>query len=139
MTVTLIKMAAINLLSYNMRGFKSGYAMLHELCLNPCIIAIQEIWLRDEKLDKLNLISNDFSYRAVSGMNKAVSNGILVGRPFGGTGFLWHKSFDSMVQYVAHDDDGRCLAIKLHFNNSVFLLFNIYFPCFADCLNIERK
>ena len=116
-----------------MRGFKSGFAMLHELCLNPGIVAIQEHWLREDDCDKLNLVNNNYNYRAVSGMNKAAASNILAGRPFGGVGFLWHKSFNSMIQYIAHDADGRCIIIKLVYNNCSFMLINVYFPCYSDC------
>src|ERR1044072_3129923 len=65
-------------------------------------------------------------------MNKAISKGITVGRPFGGVGFLWHCSLNSIVQFVSSDVDGRCIVIKLNLNNTVYIIFNVYFPCYSD-------
>ena len=139
MTVQLITMAQINLLSYNMRGFNSGYTVLHDLCLKPSIIALQETWLHDSESDNLSLINNNYNYHAVSGMNSAAANRVIKGRPFGVVGFLWQKSFNAMIQYVAHDVDSRCLVMKLQFNNYVFLLCNVYFPCYKDCPEYKAK
>ena len=110
----------------------SGATMLNELCGTHSIVAVQEHWLREDELDKFALINNKFSYHAASGMNKSVSNSITVGRPYGGTGFLWHHSLNSNIQFLASDADGRCIVIKLTYNNTVFILFNVYFPCFCD-------
>ena len=63
-------------------------------------------------------------------MDNAVSYGILNGRPFGGVGFLWYKSFDRNIQVLSNDPAGRCLVIKLNINLRSILLFNVYFPCF---------
>ena len=68
-------------------------------------------------------------------MDKAVSRGILTGRPFGGVGFLWHKYFDSNFQVLSNDPAGRCLVIKLNVlnvNSRSILLFNVYFQCFES-------
>ena len=118
--------------SFNMRGFNSGLSILNQLCASHSIIAFQEHWLREDELHKLALVHRDFSFHASSGMRNAVTKKITVGRPFGGTGFLWHQSLDSQVQYIATDHDGRCIAIKLKFNNVTLIIFNVYFPSYYD-------
>ena len=72
------------------------------------IIVVQEHWLTENELNKFSLINSDFSFYAASGMNDAVSQGLLVGRPFRAVGFLWRRSLDSCIQFIAKDENG-CL------------------------------
>ena len=114
-----------------MCGFRSGASMLNSLCDSHNLIAVQEYWLRDDELNKFDLINKDFTFHGVSGMNKALSKNIIIGRPFGGVGFMWHSSLNAAVQPIACDSDRRCTVIKLTYNNKIFIVFNAYFPCFS--------
>src|SRR5437867_1503206 len=98
--------------------------MLSELCKLYNIIAIQEHWLRADELDKLSLINCDFNSFAASGMVHAAASGLLRGRPFGGVGFLFHKSLKGCIQLIGNDCSSRCMAIKCTFNNKVLIIFN---------------
>jgi exonuclease III len=115
--------------SYNLRGFRSGFGLLNDMCKNYSIIAVQEHWLRPDELDKLALVHSDFNFSAVSGMNKGLCDGILAGRPFGGVGFLWHRSLNNCVEVVQCDPEGRCIVINVRFGSRSLLLFNLYLPC----------
>jgi len=75
---------ALNIASYNLRGFRSGFNTLKDISQNHSIIAVQEHWLRSDELDKLSLINKNFNFSGFSGMNKAASCRLLAGRPFGG-------------------------------------------------------
>jgi len=86
--------------SYNMYGFNSGLPMLQEMCKTYEITLIQEHWLQTCDLHKLSLIDNNFSCLAVSAMDSQCANGILRGRPFGGTGVLWRKSLVDSGLYM---------------------------------------
>ena len=102
---------ALTVCSLNMSGFRNGFSMLRELCSSHLILGVQEHWLREDDLDKLNLIHSDYNYYAASGMNSAVASSILKGRPFGGVGFLWHKSLNSAIKPLGYSPDGRCIII----------------------------
>ena len=109
--------------------------MLVELCNSHHIIAIQEHWLSNHNLDKLNSIKNTFNVFCVSGMNSSLSFGLLRGRPFGGVAFVWHKYLAWHIYYVDSDGEGRCTAIRLTINCRVIILFAnfaVYFPCLSS-------
>src|ERR1044072_1636933 len=76
--------------SYNMHGFRNGAGMLNELCRTHKVIAVQEHWLREDELNKFSLVHNDFNFHGASGMMSAAASGLIRGRPFGGTCFLWY-------------------------------------------------
>ena len=126
-----LSMAAfsLQLASYNMHGFRSGASMLLDLSYIHKIIAVQEHWLRSDDLKKFTSINEDFNFHAISSMDKALSLGLLRGRPFGGVGFLYHKSLQSCFKVLGHDNSNRCLAAKLSLPNKNIVLFNVYFPC----------
>ena len=68
----------INLLSFNMRGFKNGCNVVRDLLNSNTIIALQlEHWLRPDNLSTLGLISDDVSYYVASGMSRDMSSGIF--------------------------------------------------------------
>jgi len=75
--------------SYNMHGFNNGLPVMQDICNLADIVLTQEHWLHTSELNKLNLIDDSFSSFAVSAMDTKSGNGILPGRPFGGTGILW--------------------------------------------------
>ena len=62
-------------------------------------------------------------------MITSCSSGLLQGRPYGGIGYMWHKSLNNFIEFLSSGCDGRIIAFKLHFNGFIILLFNVYFPC----------
>ena len=118
----------VRLCSYNMRGFNSGMSMINELCESYRIICVQEHWLRTDELAKFNLLHKDFHFQGVSGMTKSTCSGLLQGRPYGGMGYLWHKSLNNCIQFLSCGCDGRIMSFKLNFAGLLILLFNVYFP-----------
>jgi len=125
--------------SFNLRGLRSGIAMLHELCDSYSVIGVQEHWLRPDELDKLSVINCDFHSAAVSGMKNSVSSGLLTGRPFGGVGFLWHRSLSGCIEVVNRDPEGRCCALVLKLMNRTILFINVYLPCFDGSANYKSE
>jgi len=92
--------AVVKTVSYNMHGFNSGLSLLHEMCKTYDIILIQEHWLQSSELEKLNMIDCNFSSLAESAMDTKCANGIIHGRPFGGTGILWRKSLANIGLHI---------------------------------------
>jgi len=54
------------------------------------------------------------------------SRGILCGRPFGGTGILWHKSLGISVKLIHNNANGRSITVSL---SDYIMVTCVYFPC----------
>lgn len=130
---------ALNFASYNLHGFKNGYSLLLDLCRSHQIIGVQEHWLTKQNLHRFSSIHSEFNYYGVSGMNSAMSKGILRGRPFGGVCILWHKSLSSQIVYIGGDADGRCIAARLTIASRSIILFLVYFPCMNNSLQYKAE
>ena len=103
-----------NIVSYNLHGYDNGFSYFKSLCSNFDLILIQEHWLQSSQLCKLGLIDNNFDYYAISAMDYKFQREILRGRPFGGVGILWRKSFSHLIQIISKDTEGRATTIKLN-------------------------
>lgn len=62
----------------------------------------QELWLPESRLNQLNELGVNFVAR--SGMESAVSSGILRGRPFGGVSIAWSSDLDHAIKLSAQKD-----------------------------------
>jgi len=96
------------------------------------IIALQEHWLINDNLCQLGTFRDDCSYYGVSGMTLNADLGLLSGRPYGGVGFVWHKSLSPFVHAVGKDSLGHCCAVTIADNNRHILVINVYFLCFSQ-------
>ena len=79
---------SVNIATYNLHSLKQGSGFLECLCGNSDIIFVQEHWLAPFNINQLDNICPNFVCFATSAMNDAVSNRLLVGRPFGGVAIL---------------------------------------------------
>jgi len=79
-------------------------------------------------------------------MNDRLCSGIYHGRPFGGVGFLWRKTFSHRFRIGRRASSGRCLSLTLTLDSGHIIdIVTVYFPCFssnaeylnelADCLS----
>ena len=89
----------LKLRSHNLNGYENSKEFLHQQCEENAfsILAVQEHWLRpsfrkEKGVNKLKVLHKDYDAYATSGMKGIVGNRILKGRPFGGTGFIFHRS-----------------------------------------------
>ena len=62
----------------------------------------------------------------LSSMN--MSDGLIVGRPYGGVAVLYKKSLASLVKPVSYDNS-RILGLECNLDNVKFLLLGVYLPC----------
>jgi hypothetical protein len=69
--------------TFNCRSVKSSVHEIKSLCDNVDILMLQEHWLLPNELNFLNSIHSDFLATAYCAVD--LSQGILVGRPYGGT------------------------------------------------------
>jgi len=84
-----------NMLLYNCRGLAPSLKKVSELCKNNHIILLQETWLSKQTLNKLDEISN--LNHAAGSYAEDRADGLLRGRPLGGTAVLRHKRLNASV------------------------------------------
>ena len=86
----------ITIASHNLHSFKQSGAY-HKSCIenNGGIWFAQELWLSEKQLPLMQQLGTQFVAR--SGMEKAVSDGILKGRPFGGVSICWVPDINHLV------------------------------------------
>lgn len=113
----------LEIVTYNLHGFNQGSSLLHSMCeRNSNIIFIQEHWLYQTELSKLDLINDNYTCIATSAMDNTIGNGIRFGRPFGGVGILIQKDCLSNFKCIAKRDRFICISI------GNITLVNVYLP-----------
>ena len=112
-----------------MHGFNNGLPMVKSLCNNHNIILLQEHWLSDNDLNKLDNIDDDFCFVGVSSMTDKLSCGILSGRPFGGVAILWNKVITDTKIIKIDQSSGRYIALGINLNKDMLIIHCVYFPC----------
>ena len=119
-------MNAINIASYNVRGFYSSRGALSSL-LNSCdILLVQEHWLNNDNLSALGTLHNEFTSVGVSAMDS--TQGILTGRPFGGVGIIWRKNLHG-ISPILIDCESRVVGIRMKMaDRPDLVIFNVYMP-----------
>jgi hypothetical protein len=65
-------------------------------------------------------------------VTKALSEGVLYGRPFGGMAFLWKNYLSKFIRRIGYDAVGRSVAIKIDAGSNSILLINVYLPCYQS-------
>ena len=95
------------------------------LCDNSDIIFLQEHWLFPADLPSLSKVHSDFMSFGISSMD--VTDGIVLGRPFGGVAVMWRKHLTSRVKPVVFDDDG-IIGLECMFDTVKILLLGVYLP-----------
>ena len=118
-----------------MNGFNHSKDFLYNLCdkFPNAIRAVQEHWLappyiKQQGLNRLRLLRSDFDGFGNSAMSKDVSTKIRTGRPFGGTGFLYHNKYSSCLKPLVKYKHGRVSALELNANDRNIILINGYLP-----------
>jgi exonuclease III len=96
--------------TFNCRSVKSSVDEIVTMCNNSMIVCLQEHWLLPHEVSLLSNISNDFFSTGSSAVT--VDTDILVGRPYGGTGILYHKSISEYIK-VVDTKDARLSAIVI--------------------------
>ena len=115
----------LNILSYNMHGFRQGCPVIEDVIKthSPSVLLLQEHWLTPANLYKFdNHFSGYFSFGS-SAMSNVVESGILRGRPFGGVITLISNELRRFTETVVCDE--RYVIVKI----AKFLIINVYLPC----------
>ena len=120
----------MRILSYNSTGLsqsKMDYIGEMIISLKIDIVLLQETWLLNGNLDRLANVHDDYlSY----GISSVTNKDLLLGRPYGGFGVLWHKSHAGTVKPVhkGYFNSNRMCAIELRTQSENYLILNVYMP-----------
>ena len=119
-----------------MHSFKKSSAY-HKSCLKNYggIWFAQELWLSEKQLPSMHQIGTQFI--AHSGMEEALSNGILVGRPFGGVSICWSPDLDHLISPLSNFRHKRVVGIELKTVKKDILLLNVYMPYYNSARRWE--
>jgi len=100
--------------------------MLKDMCdslvQNIICIFIQENWLTNENLHKLNIF-NGYTFYGCSAMNEVVYKSVLQGRPFGGVGILIKSN---LCSGITHHMCAERFSIIVCLD---VLFISVYLPC----------
>jgi len=119
--------AEILVTSYNMHGYNQGVTTLKLLIesQHPDIIMLREHWHTPANLDKFSQDFTGYTAFGCSALDRLVSSGPLIGRPYGGMMTL-------LKNELMHRPISECIYTTERFvvtKVGDLLLFNVYLPC----------
>ena len=124
--------------SHNLHSFRQS-SSYHKDCINVHggIWFGQELWLSEKQIPSLQQLGTQFVAR--SGMEQAVSDGLLVGRPFGGVSVAWSPNLNHLITPLNNFQHKRVVGVELKTKEKHVLFVSIYMPFFnssrrAECL-----
>ena len=115
----------IRISSYNCKSFKRNVNGIARLCNISDIVFVQEHWLFPSDLPLLNNVHQEFMSFGISSIDP--SDGLLLGRPYGGVAVLWRNSLAPFVKPLSFDDD-RIIGLECLLNGLKILLLGVYLP-----------
>ena len=122
--------------SHNLHGFpaRSNY---HSECIKTHggIWLGQELWLSERQLHQMD--NMNVEYVAHSGMEDALSAGVLKGRPFGGVSISWSRDMNHSVVPLTNYKHKRVVAVELRTAETPIIIMSIYMPFFDTSKHIE--
>ena len=135
----------VNVVTHNVNGFDRNEGFVRDTCsmLSPCILGIQEHWLRPPSkrlpgVNKLMTIHPDLDGWGISAMKEKMQQKILHGRPFGGTGYVWSKNISNSIKTRREYIHERVTVLEISTNIGSILIINLYMP-YYDRTNIESQ
>ena len=119
--------SAIQLVTFNIRSFSSGQYFLSDLLEHSDIVAIQEHWLLEHDLHKLNSLSQKHLVHAKSNSNDV--SPLLHRRGAGGVALYYPKKWEQHVSKVFTASD-RIAGIQVHNgpDRPDIVFFSVYMP-----------
>ena len=81
-------------------------------------------------VNQLRHLHPDFDGFGTSAMKKASETKVNIGRPFGGTGFIFNKKFSKCLKPVLNYSHDRVSIMELDTEIGKILLINAYMPYF---------
>ena len=119
----------ITIATYNLHGFSKSSKYLKD-CIHSHggIWMVQEHWLSESQLHKLQQLDAQFVAR--SGMEDALSSGVLRGRPFGGVSICWSPDLNQYITPTTNFKHKRVVSVELNTKDRKILLISAYMPFF---------
>ena len=113
--------------SHNLHGFKKS-SEFHKQCINNFggLWFAQELWLPENRLSQLCSLGVQFVAR--SGMEEAVSSGIMRGRPHGGVSIAWSPDMDEYIRPLINYRHKRIVGVELRSEPQSLLFISAYMP-----------
>ena len=131
--------------SHNLNGFNNSKEYVYNECHDNSfsILAIQEHWLKPTHRRHMGtnapkVLHPKFDAYATSGMASQLGQRILKGRPYGGTGFLFHKSLSKCIRARTDIIHERVSVMELSTITENILLVSAYMPYFNTDNNPEQ-
>ena len=91
----------------------------------PDVLFIQETWLLNANMGRLNEIHDAYIGNGVSG---TPDDELLIGRPRGGVGILWKRTLSDSITFHTIQNTDRACALTIKTGTENILLINIYLP-----------
>ena len=127
----------ITISTHNVNGYKGSKEFLHSLCESEpnSIRGIQEHWLRPPYkkqfgVNQLRCLHPNFDGFGTSAMKTSLETKVNVGRPFGGTGFLYNKKYAKCLKPILNYSQDRVTVMELNTDTHRILIINAYMPYF---------
>ena len=111
--------------SYNCKSFKRNIGGVARLCEVSDVVFLQEHWLFPSDISLLNNVHSDYLSYGISSIDP--SDGLLLGRPFGGVAVLWRNSLAPHVKPISYDDD-RLVGLECIIGERKMLFLGVYLP-----------
>ena len=136
----------IKISTHNINGFSRNKDFLRSRCENESdtIHCLQEHWLRPpfkktKGVNQFRHLHKDVDGYATSAMKKSISEKILTGRPYGGTGFLWNKKHSNCIKPRVEYVHERVTVLEIVDNHGPILCINAYFPYYDSSKIAEQR
>ena len=86
----------------------------------------QELWLTEKQIPILQELGVQFFAR--SGMEDAVSSGVMRGRPFGGVSICWSEDLNHVITPLTKYKHKRVVAANMKLINGNVIFISVYMP-----------
>ena len=127
----------ITISTHNVNGYARSKEFLHSMCNNvpSAIRGIQEHWLRPPYkkqfgINQLRCLHPDFNGFGTSAMKKSSESKVNIGRPYGGTGFVYSNSYSKCLRPLLNYSHKRFTVMELCTDSCKIILINAYMPYF---------
>ena len=89
----------INAIGFNCRGIKNNFNYVKQLLQNECdILFLCEHWLKPSELHETNNMFREADLKSI-----VPADEILIGRPFGGVGFVCRKLKHGTIKELPYE------------------------------------
>ena len=122
--------------SHNLHGYKKSLPF-HKSCIEQYggIWFGQELWLQEKQLSQMTALGVQFVAR--SGMEDAVSSGILKGRPYGGVSIAWAPEINHAIKPLVNYRHKRLVCVEMTAIPKPVLFVCLYMPFYDSSKRME--